>query len=104
MKHPPSAKLGEVSLGGGLSVSKQPIEVHLWGALRPMAGGASTVSVEAATIRELFRVLGETYPGMVPHIKRGIAVSINGKIYRDQWETKLPDNAEIYLMPRIPGG
>ncbi len=79
-------------------------QVHLWGALRPLAGGASSVSVKAVTIRELFRVLSETYPGMEPHIKRGIAVSINGQIFRDQWETSLPPDAEIYLMPRVPGG
>jgi sulfur-carrier protein len=82
----------------------KPIEVHLWGALRPLAGGASSVLVQAATIRELFRVLGDRYPGMEHHIKRGIAVSIGGKIYRDQWDTTLPQNVEVYLMPRIPGG
>ena len=81
-----------------------PKDVHLWGALRPFAGGAPSVSVEAQTIRELFRVLGERYPGMEPLIKRGVSVSINGNIYRDQWDTVLPDDAEIYLMPRIPGG
>jgi sulfur-carrier protein len=78
--------------------------IHLWGALRPMAGGASFVLVEAETIRALFRKLGDQYPGMQAHIKAGVAVSIGGKIYRDQWDTVLPDNAEIYLMPRIPGG
>ena len=41
---------------------------------------------------------------MEPHIKRGVAVSIDGKIYRDQWETPLPPDAEIYLLPRVPGG
>lgn len=81
-----------------------PIEVHLWGALRPSAGGAASISIEAATIRELFRVLSEKYPGMEGHIKRGIAVSIDGKIYRDQWDTPLPKGAEIYLLPRVPGG
>jgi sulfur-carrier protein len=80
------------------------IEVHLWGALRPLAGGAPSVFLEAATIRELFRVLMDRYPGTELHIKRGIAVSINGRIYRDQWDTELPRDAEIYLMPRIPGG
>lgn len=78
--------------------------IHLWGALRPLAGGSDTVQVQAATIRELFRVLTETYPGMDAHIKRGVAVSIGGKIYRDQWDTALPADAEIYLMPRVPGG
>lgn len=80
------------------------IEVHLWGALRPMAGGALSIFVEAKTIRELFRVLIEKYPGTEPHIKRGIAVSIDGQIYRDQLDTELPSDAEIYLMPRVPGG
>ena len=79
-------------------------QIHLWGALRPLVGGASSVFIEAETIRELFRKLQEQYPGMEPHIKRGVAVSINGKIYRDLWDTSLPQGAEIYLMPRIPGG
>jgi sulfur-carrier protein len=80
------------------------VQIHLWGALRPFAGGASSVSVNARTIRELFRVLIDQYPGMEPHIKRGVAVSINGQIFRDQWDTPLPQDAEIYLLPRVPGG
>ncbi len=80
------------------------LTIHLWGALRPHAGGAATVQVRAATIRELFRILSETWPGMEPHIRRGVAVSINGQIFRDQWDTSLPQDAEIYLLPRVPGG
>ena len=79
-------------------------EIHLWGALRPAADGANSVAIEAQTIRELFRKLEEQYPAMAPHIARGIAVSINGKIYRDSWNEKLPEKAEIYLLPRIQGG
>ena len=78
--------------------------IHLWGALRPMVGGALSISVEASTIRELFRKLVDLHPGMEAHIKRGVAVSIDGKIYRDQWDTPLQNGAEIYLMPRVPGG
>jgi sulfur-carrier protein len=80
------------------------LDIHLWGALRPHAGGAPVVSVEATTIRELFRVLIERYPGMEPFIQRGVAVSINGQIYRDQWDTALPADAEIFLLPRVAGG
>ena len=79
-------------------------EIHLWGALRPAASGASSVEIEAADIREMFRKLEEQYPGMAPHIARGIAVSIDGKIFRDSWGEKLPAGAEIYLLPRIQGG
>lgn len=84
--------------------SDTPKTIHLWGALRPFADGAETVAISADTIRELFRILMEKYPGMEPHIRRGVAVSINGRIWRDQWDTDLPVDAEIYLLPRIPGG
>jgi molybdopterin converting factor small subunit len=80
------------------------VQVHFWGALKPLAGGESSVELEARNIRELFQKLGEAHPGMRPHIERGIAVSINGKIFRDSWDQILPANAEIYLLPRIAGG
>ena len=80
------------------------VEVHLWGALRPVVGGAPSVFMEAKNIRELFKKLSDAYPGFEPHLKRGVAVSIDGKIYRDTWDTELPAKAEIYLLPRIPGG
>ena len=80
------------------------VEVHLWGALRPAVDGAPSVSIEAKNIRELFKKLGKEYPGFEPHLQRGIAVSINGRIYRDTWDQPLPPDAEIYLLPRIPGG
>ncbi|HEY7747931.1 MAG TPA: MoaD/ThiS family protein [Aestuariivirgaceae bacterium] len=80
------------------------VQVHFWGALKPLAGGESSVDIEARNIRELFGKLGELHPGMKPHIERGIAVSINGKIYRDSWDELLPEKAEIYLLPRIAGG
>jgi molybdopterin synthase sulfur carrier subunit len=80
------------------------VQVHFWGALKPLAGGDSSADIDAHNIRELFRKLGEAHPGMIPHIERGIAVSINGKIFRDSWDEALPANAEIYLLPRIAGG
>lgn len=80
------------------------IDVHFWGALRPVFGGAPSVKVDAPDIRSLFKKLTDDYPGFEPHLARGIAVSINGKIYRDNWDAPLPKDAEIYLLPRIPGG
>ena len=80
------------------------VHVVLWGALKSASGGKDAVDVEARDIRQLFRKLEAEYPGMKPHIERGIAVSINGKIFRDSWDEALPANAEIYLLPRIAGG
>lgn len=79
-------------------------EVKLWSALRPFAAGESTVRVEARTIRELFQRLEAHYPGMQPLIQQGIAVSVNGTLYRDSWNTALPEGADIFLLPRIQGG
>lgn len=79
-------------------------EIQLWGSLRPAAGGAASVQVEASTIAELFTVLAERYPGMQPFLDKGVAVSIDGDVYRDNWYQQLPADAEIYLLPRIAGG
>ncbi len=78
--------------------------IHIWGALRPCVGGAETIDLQAGTIGELMRLLEEQYPLTEPFIESGIAVSINGTIYQDSWQKSLPDNAEIYLLPRIAGG
>lgn len=80
------------------------VHVVLWGSLKSAAGGAISVEVDVQTIRELFARLEEDYPGLKPHLERGIAVSINGKIYRDSWFEKIPPDAEVYLLPRIAGG
>lgn len=79
-------------------------EVKLWSALRQHAGGADTVLVQADTIRELFQTLEDNYPGMAPLIKQGVAVSVDGTLYRDSWNTPLPEGSEVYLLPRIQGG
>jgi molybdopterin converting factor small subunit len=80
------------------------VEVTLWGSLSAAAGGEQTLEVEAKDIRELFRNLAERYPGLEPFIERGIAVSIDGVIYRDTWSKELPKGAEIFLLPRLAGG
>ncbi|XOV85530.1 MAG: MoaD/ThiS family protein [bacterium] len=80
------------------------MQVSLNGALRSGAGGAASINIEAATIAELLHKLIERYPDMSSHLDRGIAVAINGVVYRDDWTQKIPPNAEVFLMPRIEGG
>ena len=80
------------------------VEVTLWGSLQAVAGGNSKVDVDAKDIRELFRKLVEQYPGLEPWVERGIAVAIDGTIYRDTWSKTLPKDAEIFLLPRLSGG
>jgi len=80
------------------------VEVTLWGSLSAATGGKQKLDVEAKDIRQLFRNLGEQYPGLGPFIERGVAVSIDGVIYRDTWSKQLPEGAEIFLLPRLAGG
>jgi len=80
------------------------LKVCLSGPLKAAADGAASVSISAATIRELLRELIEQYPGMQNQLDDGIAVSVNGQIFRDNWSKKIPKGAEIFLLPRIQGG
>ena len=80
------------------------VEVTLWGSLAAAAGAKDKLDIEAKDIRELFRKLAEQYPGLEPFIDRGIAVAIDGDIYRDTWSKELPKDAEIFLLPRLAGG
>ena len=80
------------------------LEVSLSGSLRDAADGAASISVEAATIRELLRKIVERYPRMQARVDQGVAVSINGEIYRDNWGEPIPEGAEVFLLPRIQGG
>lgn len=78
--------------------------VSLNGALRAAAGGQDSVNVEASTIRQLIERLVDLYPAMAGEVDKGIAVAIDGVVYRDDWTQRIPENAEVFLMPRIAGG
>jgi len=80
------------------------LEVNISSSLRDLVGGAATITIEAATIRELLRKLVERYPRIESRLKEGIAVSINGEIYRDDRNQQIPEGAEVFLLPRIQGG
>jgi len=80
------------------------LQVILSGTLRDAADDAASVAIEAATIRELLRKLVERYPKMQSRIDEGVAVSVNGEIYRDLRDLAIPEGAEVFLLPRIQGG
>ena len=75
------------------------LDVNLSGSLRDAADGAASIALQANTIRELLRKLVERYPRMQSMVEEGIAVSIDGEIYRDNWGKEIPEGAEIFLLP-----
>ena len=84
------------------------IKVRLGGTLLFAAGGRTEFEVEtgpeATTIRQLLAQLGELYPELQPLLARGVAVAINGVVYREAFLTEIPDGSEVYLLPAMQGG
>ncbi len=80
------------------------MEVSLSGSVRDAVDGLASVEVEAETIRELLTRLIDRYPKLAHYPEEGIAVAIDGTIYRDSWETPIPKGSEVFLLPRIVGG
>ena len=78
--------------------------VVLAGTLGQFTGGETELELEAATICQLFRQLGERYPALAPHLEDGLAVAIDGQIYQDTWLEPIPADAEVHVLPQIAGG
>ncbi|MGA0170798.1 MAG: MoaD/ThiS family protein, partial [Pseudomonadales bacterium] len=70
------------------------MKVELSGILRGAARGASFVELEGQTIKALMEDLLRQYPDMAGPMDEGIAVAINGEIFRDGWQQSIPKDAE----------
>ena len=79
-------------------------DVELIAGLRDAVGGAKSVQVEGTNIRELLQNITREYPSLRQRIEQGVAVAIDGDIYRDDWDQQIPEGAEVVLLSRIAGG
>ena len=80
------------------------VQVTLTGALKAAAGGRTEFEVEASNIHQLLSRLGQDHPKLKPMLDRGVAVSIDGQIYRDDWFRPIPPGSEVFILPRMAGG
>ncbi len=80
------------------------VTVILAGNLRRFTGGEDEFAVEAATVGQVLRTLGERYPILKPHLEDGVAVAVDGQIYQDAWLEPIPSESEVHLLPQIAGG
>lgn len=78
--------------------------VVLSGNLRQFTGGERELELEAGTIRQLLRALGERHPALRPHLEDGVAVAIDGEIFQDAWLEPIPPGSEVHLIPKLAGG
>ena len=84
-----------------------PVHVHVklvGGVLMSAAGGKTEFDLEAATIWQLLDKLGADYPELKPILAKGVAVAINGLVYRASWLHPIPKDAEVVIMPPLQGG
>mgnify|MGYP003700924345 CR=1 FL=1 len=80
------------------------IKVVLQGSLKAAAGGRSEFALEATNIRQLLDRLGEAEPALLPVLERGVAVSIDGQLYRDAWYQAIAPDSEVFLFGKMAGG
>jgi molybdopterin synthase sulfur carrier subunit len=80
------------------------IRVTLSGPLKSAAGGRTEFEVEARNIREMLDRIAAEQPRLKPLLDKGVAVAIDGEIYRDAWFQPIPPGSEVHLLPRMAGG
>ena len=80
------------------------VKVVLSGSLKAAAAGRHELEIEAGTIRQLLNELEKQVPGLKDHLEQGVAVSIDGQIFRDDWYRKIPPDAEVFVLPRLAAG
>jgi molybdopterin converting factor small subunit len=83
--------------------------VQLPALLRPLAGGASSVDVEGATLRSVFDDLERRFPGIAERIleageiRPDVMVAIDADEVRDL-NAAVGADSEVHILPAIAGG
>ncbi len=80
------------------------IKVKLGGPLRSAAGGETEFEVEATSIREMLVRLAEKYPRLKPVLDGGVAVAVDGRVYRGAFLLPISPDSEVFLLPPLQGG
>jgi MoaD family protein len=89
------------------------VEVRLPTVLRSHAGGASTVSLDGATVGEILSKMVAEYPGMAGQVLTddgtlhkfvNIYVDDDDVRYLEGLDTPVKDGAEVSILPAVAGG
>ena len=90
-----------------------PVEIKLPNVLRAAAEGQATVSVDGATVGDVFKTLVDRYPGLRANLLDdvgGLHKFVN--VYKDDddiryldgLDTKLADGDVLTILPAVAGG
>ncbi len=106
-------RVGIPTSGVGLYPAGMAVEIKLPTVLRAQADGQATVSIDGATVGEVFNALVARYPGL-----RGNLLDDSGSLhkfvnvykddddirYLDGLDTKLGDGDVLSILPAVAGG
>ncbi|NBY11527.1 MAG: MoaD/ThiS family protein [Actinobacteria bacterium] len=89
------------------------VTVRIPTTLRPLSGGASTVSVEGATLADVLKNLNAAHPGFSDRLFDGegnlhkfvnIFVADDDVRYMDGLNTAVPAGSTVSIIPAVAGG
>jgi MoaD family protein len=89
------------------------VEVKIPTVLRAQADGNASVSVDGATVGEVFSTLVDRFPGLRQNLlgddggmHKFVNVFVNDDDirYLDRFDTKVSDGDEIAILPAVAGG
>jgi sulfur-carrier protein len=72
--------------------------------LRQYTEGTAGLDVDANSVQQLLRILGERYPALAPHLDAGVAIAIDGQIYQDALFQPIGPDSDVHLLPMLAGG
>ncbi|MDF2765432.1 MAG: ThiS family protein [Rhodospirillales bacterium] len=80
------------------------VQVRLGGSLQSYSGGRGSFEIEGATIGQILAGLGEACPRLKPLLEQGVAVAVDGQIYRGSLLQPVRPDAEVFILPKLAGG
>jgi molybdopterin converting factor small subunit len=80
------------------------VQVRLGGSLQSYSGGRSSFEIEGANIGQILAGLGEACPRLKPLLDQGVAVAVDGEIYRGSLLQPVSPGAEVFILPKLAGG
>ena len=84
--------------------------VHIPPQMRDLTGGASEVSVDAATLRQAIAALEARFPGIAARLCKddelapGLQISVDHSMATRSLRTPLKPDSELHILPAFGGG
>ncbi len=91
-----------------------PARVFIPPGMRPLCNGAPELEAEGANVREIVISLEQRHEGFFDalvewtpqgeQLRRGLSIAVNNDVQPLGLRAKVPENAEIHILPAMAGG